>query len=55
MTPEATLGERLGAKPDSPGSPIEGPSPNNTHNFKMSFENLREVKALSEVQNFIQN
>lgn len=50
MTPEATLGERLGAKPDSPGSPIEGPSPNNTHNFKMSFENLREVKALSEHQ-----
>ncbi|TRY62525.1 hypothetical protein TCAL_16616 [Tigriopus californicus] len=50
LTPEATLGERLGAKPDSPGSPIEGPSPNNTHNFKMSFENLQEVKALSEHQ-----
>ena len=34
---------------DSPGSPIRGVSPNNTHNFKMSFENLQEAKALQNV------
>jgi hypothetical protein len=41
---------RPSSRAGSVGSPIEGPTPNNTHNFKMSLENLHEKKALQEVR-----